>query len=109
MSNSFPEYPSWLILLFEAAAQKGHKEILQLLLRPEFRISRSTYSYRRAIIFAAEGGDAEILEILTASADYSSMSEGSLQKLWNRALRRASFYGKTETIPPLLDRGAQIN
>lgn len=101
LEQQFPGISQLADTTVKAAAQKGHKEILQLLLRPEFRISRSTYSYRRAIIFAAEGGDAEILEILTASADYSSMSERSLQKLWNRALRRASFYGKTETIPPL--------
>lgn len=60
-------------------------------------------------MFAAEGGNPEILETLAASADYSTLSERSLQALWNCTLRFAAFHGKTETIPSILNNGAQIN
>lgn len=104
-----PDFHHRALTAVEAAAQKGHKETLQLLLQPKFRVSRSHFTYRRAIVFAAEGGNAEILETLAASADYSTLSERSLQDFWNCALRFAAFYGKTETIPLILNNGAQIN
>lgn len=104
-----PDFHHRALTAIEAAAQKGPKEILQLLLQPKFRVSRSHFTYRRAIVFAAEGGNAEILETLAASADYGTLSEISLQALWNCTLRFAAFHGKTETILLILNNGAQIN
>lgn len=93
----------------EAAARNGHKEILQLLLQPEFGVSRSSYSYLRSITFAAIGGDAEMFRILTETANYSAISEETLQDLWYFSLRHAAASGNIETIPLLLDKGAEIN
>jgi len=93
----------------EAAARNGHKEVLQLLVRPEFRVSRSSYSYLRSITFAAIGGDAEMFHILVETADCSAIPEKSLQDLWYFSLRHAASSGNTKTISLLLDNGAKIN
>lgn len=50
------------VIAVEAAAQKGHRKILQLLLQPKFHISQDTY--RRAFLFAAGGGQSEIIPLL---------------------------------------------
>ncbi|OJJ79298.1 ankyrin repeat domain-containing protein [Aspergillus glaucus CBS 516.65] len=104
-----PDFYQPALTPIEAAAKGGHKEILQLLLQPKFHISRSSYTYRRAIVLAAEGGDADLLEMLAVTADYSTLSERSLLELWNCTLRHAALHGKTETISLPLEKGAQIN
>ncbi|OJJ82208.1 ankyrin repeat domain-containing protein [Aspergillus glaucus CBS 516.65] len=109
LEQCFPDILDCPGTALEAAAQKAHKEVVQLLLQPEFNTSRSSSSYRKAIAFAAMGGDADILKMLIGSADSSTLSESSLQTYWNRTLRYAAFCGKTETIPLLLDKGAHIN
>lgn len=93
----------------EAAARNGHKEVLQLLLQPEFGVSRSSYSYLMSITFAAIGGDAEMIRILAETADYSAISKETLQNLWYFSLRHAASSGNIKTIPLLLDKGAEIN
>lgn len=93
----------------EAAARNGHREVLQLLLKPEFGIPRSSYSYLMSITFAAIGGDAEMIRILAETADYSAISKKSLQELWYISLRHAASSGNIKTIPLLLEKGAEIN
>lgn len=53
-------------------------------------------------MFAAKGGNAEVLKTLAASASYSTLLEISLQDLWNCAV----FRGNTETKPPIVINGA---
>lgn len=93
----------------EAAARNAHKEVVHLLLQPEFHISRSSFNYRKAITFAAMGGDFFILEMLIGVVDFSALSESSLQTYWDRTLRYATLCGKTKTISLLLDKRAHIN
>lgn len=109
MKNGFLEPPTFLLLLSKLRLETVIKKVLQLLLRPEFRVSRSSYSYLRSITFAAIGGDAETIEILAETADYSAISEKSLQDLWYFSLRHAASSGNTKTIPLLLDKGEEIN
>lgn len=109
LERCFPDILDHPGTALEAAAQNAHREIVHLLLQPEFHISRSSSSYQKAIVFAAMGGDADILKMLIGGAIFGTLSESSLQTYWDHTLRYAAFCGKTETIPLLLDKGAHIN
>ena len=109
LERYFPDILDCPGTALEAAARNAHKDVVRLLLQPEFHISRSSPSYRKAIVFAAMGGDPDILKMLIRDADFGTLSESSLQTYWDRTLRYAAFSGKTETIPQLLDKGAHLN
>lgn len=100
---------SWGNTALAAAALGGHKEVVQLLLQPEFKVSRSDYSYRQAILDAAEAGDASIMQLLLDSRDRSAIQENFIYKDFESALVLASHYGKVEVINLMLDKGIHVD
>ena len=110
LERSFPDILDCPGTALEAAARNAHKEIARLLLQQDFHKSRSSPSYRKAIVFAAMGGDADILKMLIRGVDFGTLSDSSLQTYWDRTFRYAAFCGNTETILTLLlDKGAHLN
>jgi ankyrin repeat protein len=86
----------------EAAAENGHKEIFELLLKAA---GDAHISY--ALISAAEEGHKEIVEILLSRLP-EPKDKSTIDELSN-ALNSAAYYGHNEIIELLLDHGAQIN
>lgn len=93
----------------EAAALGGSEKVVQLLLQPDYKVSRSSYNYFRAIIYAASSDNLDLLGLVSKKADFNTLSEGTTQQFWNHTLKFAAFHGSTKTIPFVLDAGAQIN
>ena len=93
----------------EAAALGGYEQVAQLLLQHDYRVSRSSYNYFRAITYAASSDNLDLLELMSKKADFNALSEVMTQEFWNHTLKFAAFHGSTKTIPFILDAGAQIN
>lgn len=93
----------------EAAALSGCEQVVQLLLQPEYRVSRSSYNYFRAITYAALSDNLDLLALVSKKADFNTLSEVTTQDFWNHTLNSAAFHGSTKTVPFILDAGAQIN
>lgn len=94
----------------EAAALGGHDQVVQLLLvQPDAKVSRSSYSYFKAITYAAMCDNLDLLQLLSDEADFSTLSEVTTQGLWNHTLKGAAWHGRSKIIPFLLEMGAQIN
>jgi len=93
----------------EAAALGGHEQVVRLLFQPDAKVSRSSYSYFKAITYAAMSGNLDLLGLVSEEADFSTLSEITTQELWNHTLKGAAWHGRTKTIPFLLKAGAHIN
>lgn len=93
----------------EAAALSGCEQVVQLLLQPEYRVSRSSYNYFRAITYAALSDNLDLLALVSKKADFNTLSEVTAQDFWNHTLNSAAFHGSSNTVPFILDAGAQIN
>ncbi|ODM19179.1 hypothetical protein SI65_05796 [Aspergillus cristatus] len=93
----------------EAAALCGHEQVARLLFQSDAKVSRSSYSYFKAITYAAMSGNLDLLGLVSEEADFNTLSEITTQELWNHTLKGAAWHGRTKTIPFLLNAGAQIN
>lgn len=93
----------------QSAARSAHREIVRLLLQPEHRVSRSSHNYRDAIMFAALGGDTEILDMLLRGIDFELFNRMSHQLYWDHMLHLAAFNGNIEMMRVLLRQGAEAN
>ncbi|KAL1984028.1 hypothetical protein VTN96DRAFT_9625 [Rasamsonia emersonii] len=93
-----------LATALDAAAIGGYEEVVRLLLQPEFGISRSTYSYRAAIIKAARGGNANVMRLLIEAGEFSAIPE---EWLWECALQQAAEAGQPDTVRLMLERRAR--
>ena len=51
----------------------------------------------------------DLLGLVSEEADLNTLSEITIQELWNHTLKGAAWYGRTKTIPFLLNAGAKIN
>lgn len=92
----------------EAAVFEGHERIVRLLLQqPSHHNWRSSYSHLRAITLAAMRGSIDFVRLL--DKEIGEFSPPVLKDLWNHTLLAAAFSGKTEVIPFLLAKGAQID
>ncbi|OJJ06000.1 hypothetical protein ASPVEDRAFT_45425 [Aspergillus versicolor CBS 583.65] len=91
-----------------AAAFAGHMEIVQLLLSPQLRLSRSSCYFFQALSLAAEGGHSSILQILLASADLDAVDHRLSRQVKIDALKRAASEGQVDCMELLLDAGAPI-
>ncbi|ODM20705.1 hypothetical protein SI65_03758 [Aspergillus cristatus] len=98
----------YTVTVLEAAASKGHEQIVQLLLQQPSRHNwRSSYSHLRAIRFAAMRGKIDLVRLL--DEEISEFHPLVLKDFWNHTLLATSYSGKTEVIPFLLAKGAQID
>ena len=97
------------VTALDAAARSAHKEIVQLLLKSKFDTHRSFDCYRDAIIFAAIGGDVEVMEMLIRQTDFSGFHPFELQMYWDHILQMTAIEGKIEVMPRLLERGAYVD
>lgn len=93
----------------DAAAIGGHEEMVRLLLQPEFGVSRSTYSYRAAIVNAARGGNANVMRLLIEAGEFGAIPEQWLRQLWECALLHAADQGRPDTVRLMLDKGVPVD
>lgn len=93
----------------EAAALGGYEQVAQVLLQPNYKVSRSSYNYFRTIAYAASSDNLHLLELVSKRADFNILSEVKTREFWNHTLKFAAFHGSTKTIAFILDAGAQIN
>jgi len=97
----------YTVTVLEAAASKGDEQIVQLLLQQPSRHNwRSSYSHR-AITFAATRGKIDLVRLLVE--EISEVHPLVLKDPWNHTLLATAYSGKTEVIPFLLAKGAQID
>lgn len=90
---------------------REHEQVVRLqLFQSECKVLRSSYSYFQAIIYAAMGGNIELLKLMCKEADISPIPKIMAPTLWNHALLCAAFHERDEVTRFLLENmGAQVN
>ncbi|KAI2769020.1 ankyrin [Daldinia loculata] len=89
-----------------AAALGGHEDIVNLLLKPEHRLSTSKEEYFRAIMAAARGGHPNICQLLIA---LTGKPLRHLTRLRDEIFGEATFHGREEVVQMVLDSGLDID
>ncbi|KAI8961909.1 ankyrin repeat-containing domain protein [Daldinia sp. FL1419] len=89
-----------------AAATGGHEDIVNLLLKPEYRLSTSKEEYFRAITAAGRGGYVNICQRLIA---LTGKPLNKLQRLREEMFWEATYHGQEEVMQMILDTGLDIN
>ncbi|KAI1657664.1 ankyrin repeat-containing domain protein [Daldinia decipiens] len=89
-----------------AAALGGHEDIVNLLLKPEYRLSIYKEEYFRAIMAAARGGHPNIWKLLIALT--GKPLHRSI-RLRDEIFWEATFHGREEVAQMVLDSGLDID
>ncbi len=92
----------------QAAVRRGHRDIVRLLLQPEYRPSMAKPEYFRSILSAVRGGNINLIYLLleTAKIDISSKAYSQFA---NSMLNEACECGHEDIARMLLDNGANAN
>ncbi|KAL4879754.1 ankyrin repeat-containing domain protein [Aspergillus karnatakaensis] len=93
----------------QAAAAAGHEELVRLFLEPPFNVSRPVCSLLHASISAARKGHANVLRVLLASVDITTITQELFTMALDIALKKSADQGHLECMRCLLDAGAPVN
>ncbi|KAK4697503.1 hypothetical protein P7C71_g600, partial [Lecanoromycetidae sp. Uapishka_2] len=87
-----------------SASRRDHRQIVQLLLDPVYKLKSSGVEYENAIMDAVHAGHTEMVELLLERGTFADLPRLQYEILWN-----ACRFGFPRLVQIMLDEGLDVN